>query len=59
MFSCVPSLASSGCQQLAFDNLMVHYKFINADHSFLPEVLNCDFIGTGNLVHMVAKHGRE
>lgn len=55
----MPSLASSGCQQLAFDNLMVHYKFINADHSFLPEVLNCDFIGTGNLVHMVAKHGRE
>lgn len=58
---CLPmcQVASSGCQQLEFDNLMVHYKFINAGHSCPPGIMSCDFKDIGNLVNMVAKHDRE
>lgn len=43
LFSCVSSLAWSGCQWLALDNLMVHYIFINAGHSFPRGIQFCDF----------------
>jgi len=54
----VCQLASSGCQQLEFDDLMVLYRFINAGHSCPPGIMYCDFKDIGNLVTMVAKHDR-
>lgn len=58
---CFPmcQLASSGCQQLEFDALMVLYKFVNAGHTCPPGIMYCDFQDIGNLVNMVAKHDRE
>lgn len=55
----VCQLASSGCQQLEFDGLMGHYKFINAGHTCPPRIMYCDFKDIGNLVNVVAKHDRE
>lgn len=55
MFSCVPSLASSGCQQLAFDNIQI-YK---CGHSFPPGILFCDFKDIGYLVNVAANRDRE
>lgn len=41
------------------DDLMGHYKFINAGHTCPPGIMYCDFKDIGNLVNVVAKHDRE
>lgn len=44
-----------GYLHLEFDSLMIHYKFVNASHSFPPGILRCDFKDIGNLVTVVGK----
>lgn len=55
VFLCAIFLASSECQQLAFDNMQI-YK---CGHSSPPGILFCDFKDLGHLLNVAANHDRE